>query len=173
MSRQSRPTAPNCYDCYQKLQVIQVTDLDYSMGICMVGHASAVTKLTKDQSSLLVQARTAVIGLRDFLFKQKVPGVPTPYCSCGEGRETVEHLVIWCPTPPRSRTWPRNIIRTHRDLSLILQGRSRNQRLLGKVLGWLMDSGRLLEYSLARKLELEKPEEGVDEEEEEEEEQEE
>jgi len=36
-----------------------------------------------------------------------------------------------------------------------------------------MDSGRLLEYSLARKLELEKPEEGVDEEEEEEEEQEE
>jgi hypothetical protein len=111
--------------------------------------------LTKAQSSLLVQARTGVIGLRDFLFKQNVP-VLTPYCSCGEGRETVEHLVIWCPIPPKPRTWPTREIRTHRDLSLVLQGEgSRNLWLLRKVLGWLMDSGRLVEYKLARRLELE------------------
>ena len=112
--------------------------------------------LTKAQSSLLVQARTGAIGLRDFLFKQQVPGLATPHCTCGEGRETVEHLVIWCLVPPKPRSWPTNSIRTHRDLSLVLQGiGSRNRRLLGKVLGWLMDSGRLMEYSLARKLELE------------------
>jgi hypothetical protein len=32
---------------------------------------------------------------------------------------------------------------------------TRSVRLVRKVLGWLMDSGRLLEYSLARRLELE------------------
>ena len=36
--------------------------------------------------------RTGAIGLRNFLFKQGVPDVPTLYCGCGEGRETVEHL---------------------------------------------------------------------------------
>jgi len=121
--------------------------------------------LTKAQSSLLIQARTGAIGLRDFLFKRQVPGFPTPYCSCGEGRETVEHLVVWCLTPPKPRTWLRTEIRTHRDLSLVLQGRGpRNRWLLRKVLGWLMDSGRLLEYGLARKLELEAEEDDGDEE---------
>ena len=54
--------------------------------------------LTKAQSSLLIQARTGDIGLRDYLFKVKVPEVQTPYYSlCEEGgqeRETVEHLTI-------------------------------------------------------------------------------
>ena len=57
--------------------------------------------LTKAQSSLLTQARTGDIGLRDFLFKVKVPGVATPYYEYGEGREIVEHLVTWYPTPPK------------------------------------------------------------------------
>lgn len=67
-------------------------------------------------------------------------------------------------------TWPRAEIRTHRDLSLVLQGRgSRNRWLIGRVLGWLMDSGRLVEYKLARRLELEAEDEEGEEEEEEEE----
>jgi len=37
---------------------------------------------------------------------------------------------------------------------------ARSGRLVRKVLGWLMDSGRLLEYRLARRLELETGEEG-------------
>src|SRR5690348_16897350 len=45
---------------------------------------------------------------------------------------------------------------THRDLQTVLQGvGARSTWLVRKVLGWLMDSGRLLEYRLARRLELE------------------
>jgi hypothetical protein len=50
--------------------------------------------LNKAKSSLLVQIRTGAIGLRNFLFKQRVPDVLTPYYECGEGRETIEHLVM-------------------------------------------------------------------------------
>ena len=111
--------------------------------------------LTKAQSSLLTQARTGDIGLRDYLFRFKVPGVSTPYCSCGQGRETVEHLVVWCSNPPQQRPWKNNEIRSHQDLQTVLRGvGARSARLAKKVLGWLMDSGRLLEYSLARRLEL-------------------
>jgi len=117
--------------------------------------------LTKAQSSLLSQARTGDIGLRDYLFKVKVPEVRTPYCGCGEGRETVEHLVVWCSNPPLQRPWDRQEIRSRRDLQAVLQvANARSGRLVRKVLGWLMDSGRLLEYRLARRLELETGEEG-------------
>ena len=111
--------------------------------------------LTKAQSSLLFQARTGDIGLRDYLFKVKVPEVRTPFCECGERREIVEHLAVWCPDPPLQRPWEREI-RTHRDLQTVLRGvGARSRRLIKRVLGWLMDSGRLPEYSLARRLELE------------------
>ena len=111
--------------------------------------------LTKAQSSLLTQARTGDIGLRDYLFKARVPGLMTPYCTCGEREETVEHLVVWCPDPPKQKTWENNEIRSHQDLQLVLRGvGARSARLVKRVLNWLMDSGRLLEYSLARRLEL-------------------
>ena len=47
-------------------------------------------------------------------------------------------------------------IRTRRDFYSVLQGGSPPvARLARRILGWLMDSGRLPMYSLARKLELE------------------
>src|SRR6202165_2241995 len=41
--------------------------------------------LTKAESSLLVQMRTGVIGLKAFLFRIGTRGVATPYCTCGTG----------------------------------------------------------------------------------------
>jgi hypothetical protein len=112
--------------------------------------------LNKAKSSLLVQIRTGAIGLRNFLFERRVPEVLTPYCECGEGRETVEHLVMWCLAPPMTRRWERAELRTRRDFYSVLQGISPPAaRLTRRILGWLMDSGRLPMYNLARRLELE------------------
>ena len=112
--------------------------------------------LTKAESSLLIQIRTGDIGLRDFLFKRRVPEVLIPYCECGEGREIAGHLVVWCLSPPLIRRWETPKIRTRRDSCSVLQGGSRPvARLARSILGWLMDSGRLPMYSLARNLELE------------------
>lgn len=132
-------------------------DLDHQQGTLFLHKTLQRHEgLNKAQSSLLVQARTGAIGLRDFLFKRRVPEILTPYCECGEERETVEHLVVWCLAPPLARTWERTDVRTRRDLYAVLQGvNSKSVGLARRILGWLMDSGRLPMYSLARRLELE------------------
>jgi hypothetical protein len=103
-----------------------------------------------------VQARKGAIGPKDFLFKTGVRGVATPYCDCGTGRETVEHIVVWCPNSLKPKTWKASEICSRRDLHKALQGGGRGKAALaGAVMSWLLSSGRLLEYRLARKLELE------------------
>ena len=52
--------------------------------------------LQKHESSLLVQIRTGKIGLRAFLHSRRVPGVTSPGCECGAGRETALHLILEC-----------------------------------------------------------------------------
>ncbi|KAK5637254.1 hypothetical protein RRF57_012966 [Xylaria bambusicola] len=52
--------------------------------------------LSKRHSAILVQLRTEKIGLRDFLFKRKVPDITDPKCSCGERRQTVLHVLFQC-----------------------------------------------------------------------------
>ena len=42
--------------------------------------------------------RTEKIGLRDFLWKRRVPEVDDPGCDCGEGRQTVDHILLRCRT---------------------------------------------------------------------------
>lgn len=58
--------------------------------------------------------------------------------------------------PTLARTWERTDVRTRRDLYTVLQGvKSKSVGLARRILGWLMDSGRLPMYSLTRRLELE------------------
>jgi len=54
--------------------------------------ADKILKLHKDlteaESSLRVQIRTGVIGLKEFMFRIGIRGVATPYCACGTGKES-------------------------------------------------------------------------------------
>jgi hypothetical protein len=53
--------------------------------------------LRKAESSLAIQLRTRTNGLDAFLFQARVPSVPSPLCSCGRGRQTARHVLIFCP----------------------------------------------------------------------------
>ena len=53
-------------------------------------------KRSKRHSSLLIQMRTEKIGLRDFLYQRGVPEITDPQCVCGEGRQTVMHVLMRC-----------------------------------------------------------------------------
>ncbi|KAF6782471.1 hypothetical protein CSOJ01_16001 [Colletotrichum sojae] len=52
--------------------------------------------LSKRRSALLVQMRTEKIGLQDFLFSRRVPGITNANCPCQEGRQTVSHILLRC-----------------------------------------------------------------------------
>ena len=52
--------------------------------------------LTKELSSLVIQMRTGKIGLREFLFQRKVPGITDGRCTCRQGTQTVKHVLLEC-----------------------------------------------------------------------------
>lgn len=52
--------------------------------------------LSKTESSMLVQLRTTCIGLKAFLIEKRVPGEGLS-CECGQARETVTHIIAFCP----------------------------------------------------------------------------
>jgi hypothetical protein len=113
--------------------------------------------LTKAKSSLLTQARTGAIGLKDFLFKRGVPGVLTPLCRCGRAPETVAHLVLKCQDQEIKDGRPQ--LRDRHALMEALGNRSSAAR----IITWLMNLGRLAEYRLALELEREGVEEDLEE----------
>lgn len=51
---------------------------------------------TKPISALITQLRTGKIGFNEFLFKQRVPGVPNPTCICGISTMSVQHVLLEC-----------------------------------------------------------------------------
>lgn len=52
--------------------------------------------LPKWISSLMVQMRTGKIGLKKFLYERNVSDIDDTECACGEGEETVSHVLAEC-----------------------------------------------------------------------------
>ena len=73
-------------------------------------------------SSLIVQLRTAKIGLRQFLFLRKVPDVDDDKCECRRGSQTVRHILFSCPLyrELRRETWGGERTREQQDLRKVL-----------------------------------------------------
>ena len=95
---------------------------------------------------MLVQARTGRVGLAKFLYRRKVPGIQTAQCRCEAGEETVRHMALYCTEEADRRQ------------GLRVNGRLDYGRLIGTASGakrlteWMIRSGRLGQFSLARNL---------------------
>ena len=106
------------------------------------------TSMKKHESSVLTQIRTGRIGYRAFLFHRNVPEVATPYCRCGTGRQTAEHMVAWCPELNAART----------DLPFPLSNRAEMIQAVDRgeparsTVRLLLDSGTLQQFTLAEQL---------------------
>ncbi len=72
--------------------------------------------LEKAESSVLVQARTGVIGLREYLFRRRVPEIDTLYCEeCKGGYyENLAYILVACSYEDERRLWRRGT--TYRDM---------------------------------------------------------
>ncbi|KAK8090515.1 hypothetical protein PG994_000020 [Apiospora phragmitis] len=109
--------------------------------------------MLKHEASVLMQARTGRIGLKSFLFTCRVPDVPTPLCNCGEGRETAEHLILYCKDfegkqEQLTRQLAPSPLRTRRDLATLTIGKD-TAKVIAK---WLLRTGRLSLYKLAMEI---------------------
>jgi retron-type reverse transcriptase len=102
--------------------------------------------LRKAESSILIQARTGKIGLNKFLYQRRVPEYYTAQCQCQGGEETVRHLVLYCPRQRNRREGL--LINGYMDYRQLI-GTSKGAQALSK---WLIQSGRLGQYSLAKQL---------------------
>ena len=106
--------------------------------------------LTKARSSLLTQARTGAIGLNAFLFKMRVPDIPSPLCSSGCGAETFDHIVLKCTGFEEQRATL--MLKGTLD-SFALRHTLCSTKDAAPIVGWFLKLGRLVEYSLAKEIE--------------------
>jgi hypothetical protein len=98
--------------------------------------------LFKAQSSVLVQLRTGVNGFGHTLSRLRVPEAEA-WCSCGQGVETGEHVLLRCSREDRRRTWARGT--TFQDLVT-------NPLRAGDTTRWLIESERLGQFNLAKRI---------------------
>ena len=102
--------------------------------------------LRKAESSALVQFRTGCTGLAYFLHKACASGVESGLCNCGNGFEIPRHILIYC----------KKEIARKEELRRVSRGRLNIKRLLDTPKGagvtsrWILYSGRLLQFSLAK-----------------------
>src|SRR5450432_284691 len=105
--------------------------------------------LQKAESLVLVQARTGCIGLKQFLYKRRVPGVTSPNCTCSHDAETARHLVLYCTEYPDKTALNQFTTRQRPVDYRRLIGIPGRTKALAK---WLIDTGRIPQYSLAKEL---------------------
>jgi hypothetical protein len=102
--------------------------------------------LRKAESSMLIQMRTGVLGLGTTLSRLRVPG-ETEQCACGQGRETIEHFLIWCRRHDRIA-----IRRVLGDQPMRRQEMLEKPELVKEVARWAIKTKRFAQFSLAESL---------------------
>jgi hypothetical protein len=89
--------------------------------------------------------RTEEIGLVQFIFSRNVPGIDTPNCQCGGFRQTVKHVLRFCPQFENIRpnlfstagtNDTRSILKTVKDLQAATK--------------WIMQTNLLKQYLIAK-----------------------
>jgi len=99
--------------------------------------------LLKAESAIITQIRTECIGFSQFLRRMRVPTAPAALCQCRQGPENAKHVAIHCDLENNRR-------------HLLYAGGYLDYRWLTntpegckKLSKWLIQSGRLGQFSLA------------------------
>ena len=96
--------------------------------------------MSRPESSVIIQARTGKIGLRDYLYK--INSAASPACPCGHRRQTVYHTLLECSgfNDLREDMWAAG--RRETDLTKLLD----TPALATKASKFLLATGELLQF---------------------------
>ena len=103
-------------------------------------------QLRKAENSVATQIRSEKIGFAAFLHQRKVPGVESPACRCGWGRQTAKHIIMFCRLTNDRILMNREINST--DYMQI----THSKRAMKIVVKWLMKQDLLSQFKLASEL---------------------
>ena len=104
--------------------------------------------LKKAESSILTQMRTPCIGLRKFLYGCRVPDIDSPMCACGGGEETAEHIAMLYPLESSKQHALLDVHGRQQSWNVLISKPMQARQLTR----WLIESDRIHQFSLARKL---------------------
>ena len=95
--------------------------------------------MSRPETSVLVQARTGKIGLRHYLYS--IGAEDSKDCPCGEGPQTVQHVLLCCPEfdELREKMWEG---KRETDLSILLGAPG----LAKKAAQFLIETGELVQF---------------------------
>ena len=97
----------------------------------------------KHVATAIFLLRSEVLGLRAWLSSIGVPGV-TPECQCGHPRQTIQHVLAFCPDLGEART--QLLHRAgHTQLARLLREKD-TASMAGR---WLLDTGLLKYFQVA------------------------
>ena len=99
--------------------------------------------MEKHKATGLMMLRTEVLGLNDWLHKIGVPGV-RPECPCGARRQTLRHIIAFCPLQiqPRLELLERT---GQTDPLKLINGR----KTAKAAVYWLISTGTMEQFRVA------------------------
>ena len=105
-------------------------------------------KLQKTESAIITQICTRCIGLAAFLNKTRVPGFPSPVCSCGQARETASHVIAHC----ERFVGCRRVLLDPHTRQLDIKGLVSKPEYTPRLARWFIQLRVLPQFALAEKL---------------------
>lgn len=104
--------------------------------------------LTRAQSSIMTQLRTEHIGVREYLYRRRVPEVTNKKCQCGFPCQNVKHKLLYCPEWARGRgDWLRRT--RSKDIQVVLNDPDAAER----IARWIVREGFLEQFKLSAAVE--------------------
>jgi hypothetical protein len=139
---------------YQQQTCMVVDDNRLSVAVRATWTPKLRTKenLTRAESTVATLLRTEHIGLNDYLCRRRVPGCLKPDCNCGWPRQTLKHIVLFCPAHLTGRAEMLSEAKTT-DYTKLLS----TEAGLRAVTKWFLQRDIFTQFSLARIMDDAKP----------------
>jgi hypothetical protein len=107
---------------------------------------------TRAGSTVATLLRTERIGLNDYLCRRRVPGYSKPDCDCSWQRQTLKHIILFCPAHSTGQAKMLSEAKTTDYMKLLSM-----EAGLRAVTKWFLQRDVLTQFSLARTMDDAKP----------------
>ena len=104
--------------------------------------------LRKGESIALIHIRTGKTGLAHCLYTLHVPEYESPWCECGEGKETPRYIIISCELESSRR----QVLTESTGRALSFLCLSSDLKWARITTRWFIRTGRIAQFTLAVRL---------------------